>query len=138
MAQLKKSGRVVLEGSTSVYTATLKDPSGTVIPNSSIQQLKLVLYNQRTGVVINSRGSLSGGVYSMQDVHNANNCTFHATSGLFTWNMQPADNEIVDETLAVGESETHVSVFKFQYTVGSDVHVGYHTEVFEVEQVRVI
>ena len=64
--------------------------------------------------------------------------TFHSSSGLLTWNMQPGDNVIVDTTLAPGESETHVAVFKFVYSDGSDTYTDSHTEVFEVEQVRVI
>ena len=143
MANLKKSDRVVNEGSAAQYTATLKDPSGTVVPTSNLIALGLVLYNQRDGSIINTRGTLSGTDYTFQDVRPTNdsavnNVTFHATSGLMTWQIQPADNAIVDTTLAPGESETHVAVFKFSYTSGSDSYTDYHTEVFEVEQVRVI
>ena len=98
----------------------------------------MLLYNQRTGAVINGRGSVSSGNYTFQNVKNLQNVTFHSSSGLLTWNMQPGDNVIVDTTLAPGESETHVAVFRFVYSDGSDNYTDYHTEVFEVEQVRVI
>ena len=138
MANLKKSGRSVNEGSAAKYTATLKDPAGSAVTLSNLTTLEMVLYNQRTGAVINGRGSVSGSSYTFQDVKNLANVTFHSSSGLLTWNMQPGDNVIVDTTLAPGESETHVAVFKFVYSDGSDNYTDYHTEVFEVEQVRVI
>ena len=143
MANLKKSERSLNEGSGAKYTATLKDPAGTVVTRSNLAALGLVLYNQRDGSIINSRGTLSGTTYTFQDVRPTsdtavNNVTFHATSGLMTWLIQPADNAIVDTTLAPGESETHVAVFKFVYTDGVNSYTDYHTEIFEVEQVRVI
>ena len=138
MANLKKSGRSVNEGSAAKYTATLKDPAGSAVTLSNLTTLEMVLYNQRTGAVINGRGSVSGGNYTFQNVKNLQNVTFHSSSGLLTWNMQPGDNVIFDTTLAPGESETHVAVFKFVYSDGSDNYTDYHTEVFEVEQVRVI
>ena len=138
MANLKKSGRSVNEGSAAKYTATLKDPAGSAVTLSNLTTLEMVLYNQRTGAVINGRGSVSGGNYTFQNVKNLQNVTFHSSSALRTWNMQPGDNVIVDTTLAPGERETHVAVFKFVYSDGSDTYTDYHTEVFEVEQVRVI
>ena len=138
MANLKKSGRAVNEGSAAKYTATLKDPAGSAVTLSNLTPLEMVLYTQRTGAVINSRGSVSGSSYTLQNVKNLANVTFHSSSGLLTWNMQPGDNAIVDTTLAPGERETHGAVFKFVYSDGSDNYTDYHTEVFEVEQVRVI
>ena len=138
MANLKKRGRSVNEGSAAKYTATLKDPAGSAVTLSNLTTLEMVLYNQRTGAVINSRGSVSGSSYTFQNVKNLANVTFHSSSGLLTWNMQPGDNVIVDTTLAPGESETHVAGFRFVYSDGSDNYTDYHTEVFEVEQVRVI
>lgn len=138
MANLKKSGRSVNEGSAAKYTATLKDPAGSAVTLSNLTTLEMVLYNQRTGAVINGRGSVSGSSYTFQNVKNLANVTFHSSSGLLTWNMQTGDNVIVDTTLAPGESETHVAVFRFVYSDGSDNYTDYHTEVFEVEQVRVI
>ena len=138
MANLKKSGRSVNEGSAAKYTATLKDPAGSAVTLSNLTTLEMVLYTQRTGAVINGRGSVSSGNYTFQNVKNLQNVTFHSSSGLLTWNMQPGDNVIVDTTLAPGESETHVAVFRFVYSDGSDNYTDYHTEVFEVEQVRVI
>ena len=140
MANLKKSERSLNEGSGAKYTATLKDPAGTVVILANLTSLGLVLYNQRDGSIINSRGTLSGTTYTLQNVKNVGgtNVTFHATSGLMTWLIQPADNAIVDTTLAPGESETHVAVFKFVYTDGDNSYTDYHTEIFEVEQVRVI
>ena len=143
MVQLKKTERVVVEGSSAVYKATLKAPDDSVVTTAQISTLEMIFYNHRDGAIINSRGTLSsGGVYGFQDIKGlsgavVNNCTFGVSDGLLTWNMQSADNTIVDTTLAVGQTEKHVAVFKFTYTSGG-VHVGYHTEIFEVEQVRVI
>ena len=49
MANLKKSGRSVNEGSAAKYTATLKDPAGSAVTLSNLTTLEMVLYNQRTG-----------------------------------------------------------------------------------------
>lgn len=138
MVQLKKTERVVVEGSSAVYKATLKAPDDSVVTTAQISTLEMIFYNHRDGAIINSRGTLSSeGVYGFQDIYDTNNCTFGTSDGLLTWNMQVADNTIVDTTLAVGQTEKHMAVFKFTYSSGGS-HVGYHTEVFEVEQVRVI
>ena len=138
MAQLKKTDRVVIEGSSAVYKATLKAPDDSVVTTAQLSTLGIIFYNHRDGSIINSRGTLSSeGVYGFQDIYDDNDCTFGTSDGLLTWNMQSADNVIVDTTLAVGQTEKHVAVFKFTYSSGGS-HVGYHTEIFEVEQVRVV
>ncbi len=109
----------VNEGSTAVYTATLKDEADTVIPLAAMTTLVLTLYNKEkqglldtSGVqvdnIINSRNAL--------DVLNDNNVTYHATSGLLTWTMQKEDNTIVDDTL---DSELHTALFTFTWSSGT-------------------
>ena len=98
------SVNTVTERTSSRYTATLKDAAGNVLPLSSIVTAELTLKNVDTDAVINGR--------TAQNVKNANNVTIHATSGLLTWSMQPADNVIV--TAGV-EHELHRAVFVVVY-----------------------
>lgn len=90
----------VNEGSTVDYTATLTDKAGVVIPLSSLTSLALTLKNVENGEIINNRDAV--------DVKNANNGTYHATSGLFTMNFQPEDAAIENETARV---DRHVATF---------------------------
>lgn len=85
------------------YTITLKDESGDAIASADVDSLTLTLYNAADGSIINSR--------TAQDVLNANNVTFHATTGLLTWAVQILDNVIVDTTLATGMYERHIALF---------------------------
>lgn len=86
------------------YTATLEDALGVAIPLATIVTAVLTLTDVSTGAVINSR--------SDQDIKNANNVTIHATSGLLTWSLQPADNAIAT---AGAEYELHRAVFEIVY-----------------------
>lgn len=95
---LAASDRIINERSSKTYTFTLLDDDDTAIPLASISTLTLTL-DTPDGTVINSRTS--------QDVKNANNVTVHATSGLVTWTMQPADNQIVSSDVTDRTQETH-------------------------------
>jgi hypothetical protein len=97
----------VKEGTGAKYTATLKDADGTVIPLANLTSITLTLYNYADSSIINSRDD--------QDVKNANNVTFHATSGLLTWLIQAGDNPIVNTNIAIGSKEQHVALFEFVY-----------------------
>jgi hypothetical protein len=55
--------------------------------------LTLTYYHVADGSIINNREG--------QDILNANGVTFHATSGLLTWTLQPADTVIVLDSYAV-------------------------------------
>jgi len=113
----------VKEKTTSKYTATLKDEDGTAIALASLTTLTLTLYDisSTSRTIINSRNA--------QNVLNANNVTVHATSGLLTWEMQAADNEIQDSNKKI---ERHRALFKFSWSGGQGIH-----EVdFDVENIE--
>lgn len=95
----------VKENTGAVYTATLKDADGTVVPLANLTTITLTLYNVATGAIINSRED--------QDVKNTNNVTFHSTSGLLTWSIQAADNVMVNSAL---QDEKHIALFEFVYS----------------------
>lgn len=118
------------QDSSAIYTATIKDELGVVIPLTELTTLKLTLYNADvtepspvSGNIINSR--------SAQDAKNTNNVTVHGTSGLVTWNMQVADNPIIDETRL---TELHGA--RFDFTYGSPTKAGSHEIRLRVENVR--
>ena len=105
-------GDPINERVTSFYTTTLTDQDGVVIPAANLTTLTLTFYNRDSLAIINGRNA--------QPVLNINNVTIHATSGLLTWTMQPADNLIVDPTCAY---EEHVLLFEWTLNNGN---VGKH------------
>lgn len=84
------------------------DQNGDPIPLASITTLTLTLYNRITLAIINARNA--------QNVLNANGVSVHATSGVATWTMVPADNVMGDDTLSV---EDHVALFEWTYAAGA-------------------
>lgn len=109
MAEPRADFRVLLRaGDTDIVslTATHGD-GGSAILLSEISAATFTLKDQESGGVINSR--------SAQNVLNTNNWTVHATSGLITWNIQPADTTLVDDAL---EQETHRGEFILTLTDG--------------------
>jgi len=96
--------RNIAQNTSQVYTALVKDENDAVIALSRIDSIVLTLYNVHTNAIINNRDS--------QNVLNANNVTVHATSGLLTWDMQPADNVIIIDAL---KFETHRALFEWTY-----------------------
>ena len=109
----------VLEKTTQLYTATFYDETGAVIPVASLNTLVLTLYDSVTLVAINSR--------TQQNILNANNVTV-TSSGLLTWTMQPADNPILNTSLA---QELHIALFEWTYTGGTS-KAGKHQAAFYV------
>lgn len=95
------------ERTTRVLTATLQSRTGTVITLAEVSTLTLTYYNVADGSTLNSRDG--------QNVLNTNNVTLHATSGLLTWTMQPADTAIVDDNLLI---ERHRALFEWTLTNG--------------------
>lgn len=90
------------EKASALYTATLKDENGVVISLGNITTATMTLFDVETGTIINSRNA--------QDIKNANNVTIHATSGLLTWSLQPADTIIVDSTRPGEEHRAEITV----------------------------
>jgi hypothetical protein len=98
------------ERSTTTYTATLKDSAGVVIPLANLTTLILTLKDEATETVINSRNA--------QNVLNANNVTYHTTSGLLTWSIQAADNPI--SGTRKDALERHTATFEFTFNAGAN------------------
>lgn len=89
---------------------TLKDELGAAVPSAVFTTATLTLYNVNTRALINPLGRPAD-----QNVLNANNVTVHATSGEWTWDMQPTDNAILDEAQVL---ERHVALFEFAWGSG--------------------
>lgn len=94
----------VTERTSATYTATLLDSAKVAVPLTSIVSAVLTLRDVDSNAVINNRNA--------QDVLNVNNVTIHATSGLVTWEIQPADNVISGSS----GYELHRAVFDFVYS----------------------
>mgnify|MGYP001591915789 CR=1 FL=1 len=101
------------EGTRGTYTATLEKPNGDPIALADLSTLTLTLKDRYAGSVINSRNA--------QNVLNMNNVTFHATTGLLTWDIQALDNPIVSADRK--GPELHIATFKAAPWLGWDVYI---------------
>ncbi len=90
----------VLESQTGIYTATLKDENNDPIASADVSSITMTVIEEESGNVVNSRNS--------QNVFNTNNCTLGDTDGLFTWNIQTGDTDIVNDGTATDEYEYHL------------------------------
>lgn len=97
-------------GATKTYTATVDD-NGAAIALASVSTLVLTLWDRATNKIVNSRDA--------QDVKNANNVTYHATSGLLTWSIQAGDTNLVGGSQ---QQETHRAKFVLTTTGGKVWH----------------
>lgn len=97
----------VTERSSARYTTVLLDEDGLPVILSVLTSLQLWLQDVSTEEFINAREA--------QNVLNTNNVTYHATSGLLTWLVQPADNVILGE----GATETHHATFHAKWSAGA-------------------
>jgi hypothetical protein len=98
---------LVDESFTAVYSTTLVSETDAPILLAQLTGLTLTYYDVRTSTVLNGR--------NVQNVLNTNNVTYHATSGLLTWTMQPADVAIVAPDLPVGYYERHQALFRWSW-----------------------
>jgi hypothetical protein len=105
------------EDSYAPYTTTLTSDGSTPITLAAISTIEMTLVNVADTTlatsIINSR--------QKQNVKNANNCTMHATSGLFTWDIQPDDVEIVGST-PIGGKEKHLATFTVTWDTTKQMH----------------
>ena len=105
------------ESTSHVLTATLKklDATNTLVPlpAAEIDSIEMTLINELGGAIINSR--------QKQDVLNTNDCEMHATSGLFTWDVQVEDTEIVGDT-PVGSREKHLATITVTWDTTKQMH----------------
>lgn len=97
----------ISERTSGLYTATLKDEAGNVVPGSTLETLTLSLYESTGGAIVNGR--------KVQNVLNTNNVAIDSSGGL-TWQIQPADTEIVNNQLAV---EPHIAEFQATWAGGT-------------------
>lgn len=108
---LSSTQRLVNEGSTPIYAATLVDEAtDDPVVLADISSIELTYYDRRTGNIINSRDG--------QNINNTNDVTIHPTSGLLTWTLQPGDTVIVDTELGCGAVEAHIALFEWELTNG--------------------
>lgn len=105
------------EKTTARYQATVADETGAAIPAASLTTLKVTLYDQSTGNIINSRNS--------QNILNANGATVDS-AGLLTWTLTPADTAIV------GDKTLELKTALFEYTFASGAKTDRHEVVFAV------
>lgn len=101
---------VVAERTSWRLTATLLDETGAAIPSAGLSTLTLTLYNRDS--------ALKEIVNSVDDVNvlNSGRGTVHATSGLLTLTLEPADNQIIDNTL---DLEWHRALIEGTYAAGA-------------------
>lgn len=101
---------VVAERTSLRMTATLLDETGAAIPSSGVTAMTLTLYNRDSTnkEIINS--------VSAVNILNAGRGTLHATSGLLTVTLDPADNQIIDST---ADQEWHRALIEGTYAAGA-------------------
>ena len=101
----------VAERTSLQITATLKDETGAAVPLSGLTTLVLTLYlrDAAAETIINS--------VSAVDIKNTGRATVHATSGLVTLTLTPADNQIVTTTDA---QEWHRALIEWTYIAGAE------------------
>ena len=103
---------VVEEGTTPIFTVTLQDQTSAPIPLVALTTLTLTSYDVKTGTIINGRNA--------QSVLNANNGTYHATSGLFTWALQIADTARITAATRI---EEHAALLQWSWDSGTKVGI---------------
>jgi hypothetical protein len=114
------------EDSHGKYTCTLKDEDDAAVLLTSIGSITMTLIEERTGTEVNDR--------TAQDVLNTNDCTYNATSGLFTWNVQIEDTDIVNTSTGIGKREPHLATISFLWASGTKQH--HHEVVLNVLNLR--
>ena len=114
--------RVVREGTTAVYGATIQDIDGNAVAAGDLDSLTLTLWDKVSETIINSRNA--------QNVLNANNVTV-SDEGVLAWTMQPEDNVIVDVNHLDGQKEEHRALFQWTWDTSK---YGKYEVVIDVEQ----
>lgn len=100
---------VAAEQTTMQITATLVDETGEAVPLAGLSALTLTLYNRDSAAqeIINSVNAVN--------ILNAGRGTMHATSGLLTITLLPADNAIID---SANDLEWHRALVQGSYGGG--------------------
>lgn len=97
-----------------VITCTLQDEDGDAVAASVIDSIEMTLIDVYSGDVIDDR--------QKQNVKNANDCTIHDTSGLFTWNVQVEDTTIQNSNLPIGQREPHLATITVTWDTTKQMH----------------
>lgn len=105
--------REVVAGTTPVFTATLRDHSGTAIPLAALDTLTLTLWGRPSNQTIRDG----------ENVKNAGGVTVHATSGLVTWTLSATDTALTDTDPNI-DAEERVYRFDWTWTTGSTTYAG--------------
>ena len=101
---------VVAERTTLRLTATLLDDAGAAVPSAGLPALTLTLYSRdsATLAIVNS--------VSTVNILNSGRGTVHTSSGLLTVVLDPADNQILDNTV---DQEWHRALIEGTYAGGA-------------------
>lgn len=91
-------------------TGVIKDQDGVAVPDTSIDEILMTLYEPSSGTIINGREAITA--------LNDNEVTIDA-SGNLVFSVEPADNIIVGSAVAVGDVESHTAHFVWS-TGGSE------------------
>ena len=97
----------IKEQETGVFSFTIRDEDGVVIPASQLTAVLFTVYVPTSGAIVNTRNA--------QNVLNQNNVTI-SEAGVVAWTQQIADVTILDDTL---EMETHRCLFLFTWQGGA-------------------
>ena len=98
MAFVTKAIGTINEGTTALYTATLKDELGAVIDGTALDSATITAYDVGAGTAIGAR--------TAQNCLNANGVAISAL-GILAWTLTPADSAI----LGTGTSEQKAAMF---------------------------
>lgn len=101
--------RIVYEGTTASYSATVTDENGDAVGSGSLTTLTLTLYDDRTGQIINGRNA--------QNVLNTNGVTVSA-AGALVWTIAKDDNVILHGS-DYSSYEDHYAIFHWTWDSGS-------------------
>lgn len=101
---------IVAERTSLRFTATLVDETGAAIPASGLTTLTLTLYARDLAGL-----DIINGVNGT-NINNTGRGTVHATSGLLTVVLDPADNQIVD---GAADLEWHRALIQGTYNSGA-------------------
>lgn len=108
----------VNEGAISLYTATIKDEDGNVIPGTSLDTLTLTLYTLEAQTIINSRDS--------QNILGVNGGAVDGL-GILTMDLNELDNAIINNALDVEWRE-----MLFKWTYATSTRTGRHFKAYPV------
>jgi hypothetical protein len=111
----------VNEESSFQYKARLKDPDGNVI--TSFSAIELTIYDPETDEIVNSREAVNVNGANGGDVDD---------EGWFTWDSEPDDAVILDDTK---RKENRVLQFRFAWPGGGQ---HYHEFEFQVKNLALV